>query len=168
MSQPIKSTFEGIAIEIRYVGADLDSEWKCFQWSVKIGSETFQYKTGLGHSYSDYSDSKHMIPMEIRKAFGDRFRPLPKLSERPKTLPEFENKVRAVIPSIESILQCLILDAQAGTESFDSFCYDLGYSNDSLKALDSYRACMETKEKLRKALGKEFTRIVELIEKMEI
>lgn len=40
-------------------------------------------------------------------------------------------------------------DAEAGQKSIDEFCDDLGYDNDSIKALDVYRACMKTAQKLR-------------------
>ena len=57
-------------------------------------------------------------------------------------------------------------DTDAGLESFNEFCDNMGYSNDSLHAFDVYRACAENGQKLRKALGAEYeaqrTRVIAL------
>ena len=47
------------------------------------------------------------------------------------------------------ILSCLYWDSLSGSESFNDFCDNYGYDNDSLKALDIYRNCMDTATKLR-------------------
>ena len=43
--------------------------------------------------------------------------------------------------------------------SFEEFCDNMGYSNDSLKALDTYRACLETAKKLKACLKNEYSEI---------
>lgn len=71
-------------------------------------------------------------------------------------------------PKCEDVLHCLILDAQCGSGSFDDFCNELGYSNDSLSALDIYRDCMKNGEKLRNALAENYSNVVEYIESLEL
>jgi len=67
-------------------------------------------------------------------------------------------------PTQNMVLESLFLDASCGQESFNDFCDNLGYSNDSIKAFDNYRQCMENAKKLRKALGNEYNTIKESIE----
>jgi hypothetical protein len=50
---------------------------------------------------------------------------------------------------IDDILYSLILDSQAGNETFDDFCDNFGYDNDSIKANDIYRACQKNAKKVR-------------------
>ena len=38
-------------------------------------------------------------------------------------------------------LYCFISDAVAAEESFEDFCANFGYDNDSIKALKTYKAC---------------------------
>lgn len=52
-------------------------------------------------------------------------------------------------PTGLDILASLSNDAQAAECSFEDFCDNYGYSNDSLKALDIYRACALNAKKLK-------------------
>lgn len=56
---------------------------------------------------------------------------------------------RAKAPSAASVLHSLVLDGGAIDQSFDDWCDDYGYRNDSRKALATYSACCETGRKLR-------------------
>jgi hypothetical protein len=71
-------------------------------------------------------------------------------------------------PKQDDVLHSLFMDAQCGSLSFNDFCSEFGYDNDSLKAFDTYRGCMESGEKLRKALGSEYTKEKERIEALEL
>ena len=44
--------------------------------------------------------------------------------------------------------RCIIEDAIYGSYDFDDFCGELGYSNDSIRALKMYKACKRTLNKL--------------------
>jgi len=74
----------------------------------------------------------------------------------------------ASAPQIDYVLNCLFSDANAGAMSFDDFCADFDYSNDSLKALDIYRACAATIGQLKAALGKDYHTEKERIEALEL
>ncbi len=56
-------------------------------------------------------------------------------------------------PKLETVLECLILDASAGLETFETFCDDMGYDEDSRKAYRIWEACRNTESKLRRLLG---------------
>ena len=57
---------------------------------------------------------------------------------------------RPVKPKIADIMYSLFLDAEAGDYNFSDWCDMFGYSDDSLKALDIYRACTVTAKNIRK------------------
>lgn len=132
-------------MDIRYVAFINDAKWPHFLWNVIINSEVFQYKTGIGHATSVYTKTNQK-------------------NSRPKFDTVYDSvNLRWIHKPIESeILECLKNDAQLGLESFDSFCDNLGYSNDSISAFDSYRACADTYKRLQKALGfEEFRKLME-------
>jgi hypothetical protein len=58
-------------------------------------------------------------------------------------------------PTNDDILHSLILDASAAEENFSDWCANYGYSDDSMKAFSTYKACLETATHLRKYLGRE-------------
>lgn len=53
-------------------------------------------------------------------------------------------------PKIAEVLHSLVLDASAADENFNDWCANYGYSDDSIKALNIYKACLETAQTLRK------------------
>lgn len=125
--------------KITYLGYR-NEEWKHYAWDVEINGVHFSYSTGTGHA----------TPYRNRDG---------KINRRPMdraVITDPERQVWLHVPRIDDVLECLFSDAQAGQESFNDFCANYAYSNDSLKALDIYRACMESGEKLRKALGSEY------------
>lgn len=56
-------------------------------------------------------------------------------------------------PTAYDLLYCLQLDSRAIDTSFEYWCSDFGYDNDSIKALNTYQTCCENAKKLQKALG---------------
>ena len=66
-------------------------------------------------------------------------------------------------PEDESILYAVVSDAEAGVhKSFDDFCCEYGYDNDSIKALRTYEKCQQTKTQLIDVFGDELaTRLIE-------
>ena len=44
--------------------------------------------------------------------------------------------------------RCILEDGIFGSYGFDDFCSELGYSNDSIRALKIYKACKRTLKKL--------------------
>lgn len=135
--------------EIKFIAFIDDKKWPYFLWHVIINDEMFEYKTGSGHC-----TEKHDIRGRSTK------KPDGKVISMPNKWVH--------VPEIDQVLHALFLDAEFSSESFDDFCDNSGYSNDSLKALDIYRACAENGKKLKRALGKEYTTEKERIEKLEL
>lgn len=57
-------------------------------------------------------------------------------------------------PCNKDIMHSLLLDASAGSESFNDWCDNFGYESDSIKAFNTYQHCCNT----AKELSKLFTR----------
>jgi len=51
---------------------------------------------------------------------------------------------------LRSVLHCVVSDAISGLMTFDDFCTEFGYSNDSIKARGVYRECRKSYSKLVK------------------
>jgi hypothetical protein len=97
--------------------------WECFAWRVSF------HRTGKpGNLATDF------------------FRGLGHVKPRRH---HFEGFERPLAPTAAAVLYSLILDSDAADQSFMDWCADYGYSDDSLSALDTYRACCAIAVKLR-------------------
>jgi len=126
---------EALPVQIQYV-AEVPSKWDenkartVDQWRVTISSKagwhSFDYFTGLGLR----------TPAVTRRGFsGDTYTKTP---ARPKK------------PKVADVLYSLTMDASAADENFHDWCANLGYSDDSIKAMNIYKSCLETAQALRK------------------
>jgi hypothetical protein len=60
---------------------------------------------------------------------------------------------KPVAPSLSMVLESLALDASTGDQTFSDWCADMGYDDDSRKALDTYLGCQKIATDLRALLG---------------
>lgn len=114
-----------------------------FRYLVELNGHTFDYSTGLG--WVRFEGKKPEGCAALRQ---DEIEIVTQSSAAYRR-PQFGENVWRKAPSEGDILECLQGDVEAGQMSFNEFCDTFGYDNDSLKALDVYRACMETARKLR-------------------
>jgi hypothetical protein len=142
--------------EIKFVSFIDGPEWAHFLWHVDINGQVFQYKTGVGHATPFYKK----IP------YSGWNRPMNKKPDR-NTVRDNQGERWVHVPHIDEILYCLFSDADAATEPFDEFCLNFGYNSDSIKVLNIYQECTEIKNKLRIALGSEYSEIKSRIEERE-
>jgi hypothetical protein len=66
-----------------------------------------------------------------------------------------KHKPKPVKPELLNVFHALILDSQAINENFDDWAENYGYSPDSIKALNVYKACLENARIVRKVLTRE-------------
>lgn len=59
-------------------------------------------------------------------------------------------------PDAESVIDCLLSDAQSGELSFYEFCREFGYDEDSRKAEATWKLCKSLAPKIRRLLGSDF------------
>lgn len=117
---------EALPIAITYVGETVrDTDWKCDQWRVALTSKA-------GYWSTDYFTG-----------LGHRSKPDAWGQSKPKK------------PAVADVLHSLFMDASAADQNFSDWCADYGYSDDSIKALNIYKQCLETATALRKHLSPE-------------
>lgn len=58
-------------------------------------------------------------------------------------------------PTVDTLLESLVHDAQYGQEDFDDFCSNLGYEEDSRKALKAWKSCQSIAQRLPNILSAE-------------
>lgn len=59
-------------------------------------------------------------------------------------------------PTAADVLNCLVSDVQYGEVSFEEFCSDLGYEEDSRKAYAVWEKCRKLAPRVRRFLGGAF------------
>jgi len=60
---------------------------------------------------------------------------------------------RPETPTKSDVLHSLLMDADAGLSTFKDWCADFGYNDDSIKALETYKACVRTYQDLILQVG---------------
>lgn len=116
--------FGALPITIDYVCETQRGDRKCDQWRI-----TFKHPGGFWST--DYFTG-----------LGHRAKPRSQYSP-----------AQPVKPEVAGVMHCLLMDAEAIDLSFKDWCDTFGYSDDSLKALDTYRQCCETAVQLRKVFS---------------
>ena len=56
-------------------------------------------------------------------------------------------------PEIKDVLYCLVMEYTSGSETFQDFCDEFGYDNDSIKSLNIFKACQKNSEKMKRIFG---------------
>lgn len=141
--------FSALPIKVDYVGKAVDTddgcEWPHFLWNVTIsyksGFWAFPYKCGMGH---------------IEKKPGALPMPNPPYRKGTIAYAEWEARnTRPKKPSNSDIMYSILTDAEAGNLSFNEWCDNYGYSNDSVKAFNTYQTCCEYAVFIRKVFTSE-------------
>lgn len=122
-----------------------DDLWIHDKWVVTIEGENFDYSTGIGHRVA-------VNPLKVNKdAFNKVMNKHPRQNKA--NLLVYIDELKAVskpnVLNIDDVLYSLILDAQSGSYSFDDFCDEFGYDNDSIKAFETYKACQTNAKKVK-------------------
>lgn len=143
-------TAAAVTYRVRYVGETAretkgDAKpWPCDAWR-------FTFK-GAGKD-AEYSGD-YFTGIGRRKPKGGA----PADKGHPNTLyrEDWEKqRLKPVSPPAADILHSLLLDATAEEQNFRDWAADLGYSDDSISALETYRECCDIGPKLRKVFTRE-------------
>lgn len=113
----------------RHAGLQRDFDekpWPCFEWRVTLSGKNGMWSTPYYCGMGHVTKPKH--------SFAE---PKPKA------------------PSVADVLHSLTLDASAESDNFRDWCENYGYSDDSIRALNIYRQCLDTGVALRKYLGRD-------------
>jgi len=130
---------EALPVKIDYV-AEVPSKWDdsqkttVDQWRVtlssKAGFHSFEYFTGLGLRDTVRGLRAMNVP-------NNRFVKGHWEATKPKA------------PKVADVLRSLIADSSAEDENFYDWCANYGCSDDSIKAMNTYTACLEIAVALR-------------------
>ena len=114
-------------------------------WLVTINGHLFDYYTGFAHRVStDKGSTRHDA-----NAY-DRIKNL-NLKDTADNLALLLKRSKPTPPTLDDVLHCLVMDAEAASMTFQDWCGNLGYDEDSRKALSIYHECQETYNKLVQA-----------------
>jgi len=121
----------------------MTSEWK----DTRPGAETWtpgssHWRVTLRISHENQPTANGAVDFTVTKKrrFTTWFSMGPALSGEPK---------------VTEVLDCLLSDAQAGSQDFSEFCGEFGYDEDSRKAEKTWKECAKTHERLTAFLGDE-------------
>lgn len=69
-------------------------------------------------------------------------------------------------PTVHDVVRALIADDETlqVSDSFESWCYELGYNVDSITDRNTYEACIVNGEKIRELYGDDFAAVSEEVE----
>lgn len=146
-----------IAVTIGAGAQTRDSgKWECDAWRVTIEtapgngavrSETFDYFTGVGH---------RVAPSP--RAFDNVRTP------RDRARWEREN-AKPVAPHVAGVLYSIVRDGDALNTNFSDWCAELDMSDDSMKALETYKACCDNARRLKTLIGSyAYTKIADALQ----
>lgn len=141
---------------IEYVGCDIPLHWQGEK--EKHNHYQFTIVTPRGEMTSNFWDSRvntwlsqmtldQYCIRHYRMPFNALWR-----EEKNRVKKAWETQVKNATPNEYNILACL--DSHI-PDTFDEFCNEFGYSNDSISALKTYLACQEEAAKLKKIFTKE-------------
>lgn len=140
-TRAVASYLETLGAKFKAEGGHLTArgDWNCYAWRVTFMrgrvAETFDYHAGTAHVYPQKFPRGHWARSPDK--------PMP--------------------PSAADFLYCAVLDSRAADQSFADWCAEFGYSDDSLSALDIYRACCDSTKRLRRVFSAaEFAQIATL------
>lgn len=108
-----------------YNGKTKKEDWPCFMWRIKLS----------GHS---------SIETSYFMGLGHTTKPKQSWLE-PKP----------VSPCAADVIYSLILDSSAADQSFNDWCADYGYDNDSISAFNTYQACCNSAQELKAVFTRE-------------
>lgn len=124
----------GVTYTATYAGVTTRENWECDAWRCKLANHEFEFYTGLGHR----KEPKGWEANHLKDKYGNNH----------KQTTEWKKACKPVPPPAASLLYSLILDRSAGTQTFDSWCAEIGYDPDSRKALATYLGCLANTAKL--------------------
>lgn len=119
--------FESLPVTISYVCETQRDDCKCDQWRVG-------FKHPNGFWQTDYFTGLG-LRAKPKKGF-------------PRDTP------KPIKPAITDVMHALLSDAEAIDQSFKDWCDNYAYSDDSLKAFDTYRQCCEIGLQLSKVFSR--------------
>ena len=123
-----------------------DELWQHDKWMIILdgGRITSEYSTGTGHRVAlrQYG-CRERFKTVMSKQYKQDKENLITVNKR------IEACSKPVAPNLDDILYSLVMDSSAIDETFEDWCADFGYDEDSIKANETYRACQKSAKTLK-------------------
>lgn len=159
----------GMTLECSTPLGGVDGDWPHIAYSCRLvrnGREVWAgpFRLGIGHVRLPKSGSAELMRLEMSREEESM---LAAMNSRPHA--NFRNKdlqaslcaklakAQNVRPDCEQVVSSLVMDGSAYFDGsrFEDWCADLGYSEDSRKALATFEACQEIGRALTRALSRQ-------------
>jgi len=150
-------------------GGVRDNDWPCIAYTLQLQKDgkpiwTGEYRLGVGHvepqKYRDHTFNRVRLTREEEQLVW---------TWQTKPHSQFVNKqlwagaaaklaqLQKVTPKLEDVAHSLLLDGSAYFDgnTFENWCADFGYSDDSIKAKETFEACDKIGRELSRALSRE-------------
>jgi hypothetical protein len=150
----------------------VSDEWPCIRYSVGIGGEFFEYSLGIGnvdwkkpyallsagsydrmtrlHHYSRLLNEADAETIRVYSS-GKKF-----ITNHNKRIANCAAKLAGIQkkkPNPAEVLASVCREGLDADESFENWCSNFGYEEDSRKAESIYRACTDNGKKARRLLS---------------
>jgi hypothetical protein len=141
------------------------------RWRININGQTFDFGEGVGHFVTGPTPHKQWKePKEVNQAIAEKIATGSNAHDIESTIANFYKATkrlpsarwdarsgtmggigRVLPPELDSVLYCLVSDAEAENMGHADWCDNFGYEVDSRKGLEIYLECQNIAQKLRKA-----------------
>lgn len=156
-----------LAIQCSPPSGGVDGDWLHIAYAVTLARNgkafwTGPYKLGVGHvKLVDMDKAENIrryryIPEHRKTEMAQMFRHA-KINSMPldrqrkvECLAAFAT-YQKVSPKLADVMYSLLSDSSAMDETFADWCGNFGYDDDSIKALETYQACVKIGQSLSKA-----------------
>lgn len=145
MSDAIRANIEtlltgfGFTFFATYTGQTKRDNWECDGWITRFHLGL----TAQGFKAAGFTGKPERFEFPYFTGLGLRSKATKYQDAKPKA------------PHPADVLHSLLLDGEAVNQSFNDWCADFGYDNDSIKALGTYQECCKNGETLRKMFTRE-------------
>ncbi len=133
---------KSLAIFVGFRAKSPENDWPHFEWLVEITRGDITIRTPYKHGIGNIKP----MPKTFRQDRSDSVR---------ADLWLHEVKAR-IVPSAANVISTLIASSSGSDQTFQDWCSELGYSEDSRKALDTYLSCQVELVNLRRLLRQHF------------
>src|SRR5688500_8300302 len=142
---------EGLTCKITQVASNPNWQGENgFHYLVEISkgskSAPFFFSTGIG-----WIEKRNGEPVPYNVTYS----PIHGFLEEGVPERRYSSHYRIKKPTLADILDCLCMDSCALDQSFEEWCSEFGYEEDSRKAEETYQACKKNAKLLLGLLGKE-------------
>ena len=131
----------GITVKTEFKHRETGEEWQHFLWSVELCFQGRSLKTPFkcGTAHHKKLPSGAACQLHLRDHW---------LHATPTP------------PDVATVVNSLCSSLSATEQAFSEWCSDYGYDNDSIKALETYRACQQEAIAVRRLFGRDLADLI--------